>query len=76
MALCEGYVIMLFFNIVPSVSKRIIYSEGITINNIEDKFLEAFVNLEFEVCIPVRMGTFFYTTRIHIDFGYYFQKAW
>jgi len=46
------------------------------INNIEDMFLAAFVNLEVEVCIPMRMGTCFYTTRIHIDFGYYLQKAW
>jgi hypothetical protein len=42
-------------------------------NNIEDKFLVAFVNLEFEVCIPMRIRTCFCTTRIRIDFGYYFQ---
>jgi hypothetical protein len=76
MALCEGYVIMFFSNIVPSVGERIIYCEGIKINNIENKFLATFFNLEFEVCVPVRMGTCFCTTRIHIDFGYYLQKTW
>jgi hypothetical protein len=42
-------------------------------NNIEENFLVAFVNLEFEVCVPIKMGTCFYTTRIHIDFGYHLQ---
>jgi len=40
----------------------------------EDK-LATFINLEFEVYVQVRMGTYFRTARIHIDFGYYLQHC-
>jgi hypothetical protein len=76
MALCEGYVILFFSNIVHGVGECIICCKDFMTNNIEDKLLATFVNLEFEVCVPMRMGTYFCTTRIHIDFGYYLQKAW
>jgi hypothetical protein len=35
--------------------------------------LAASVNLEFEVCVPVRIGACFCMARIHISCGYYLQ---
>jgi hypothetical protein len=71
--LWEGYVILFYFNIVPSVGKLIVCCDGITAENIDDKFLAASVNLEFEVCVPVRIGACFCMARIHISCGYHLQ---